>query len=130
MEIKNREVILTINLEGCNTNLVSVEKRLKRMKFRKTFVDDEGYQHYKEYLKNFKSPRKILTKISKLAQKRVYLTAEQVNFFISLEARPTRLDAPKEYAFWMKLNAMQRLDYHCRVIASNDKAVSYEIEIV
>lgn len=130
MEIANHAVVLTINLEGCLGKTPSNELRTHQLRSSKSYTGTDGYMRAHTFEVILKRTRKIVINNPKIIQKSVKLSAEFVNHCISFEARPEKRDAPKEYAFWMRMKPIQRLDFYCRILAEDDRAVSYDFEIV
>ena len=130
MEINNREVILTINLEGCLGKTSSLGTRTLQLKHSRAYRGKDGYLYARGYEVKLKRHRKVIENCARTVTKTVRLNAEQVNYFVSFEARPDKHDYPREWNFWMRMKPLQRLDFYCRILAADDRAVSYNFEIV
>lgn len=117
-------------LEGCLGKTPSNEIRTHQLRSSKSFTGADGYMRAHTFEVKLKRPRKIVINNPKTIQKIVKLNSEYVNHCISFEARPEKRDYPKEYAFWMRMKPIQRLDFYCRILATDDRAVSYDFEIV
>lgn len=130
MEVANHEAILTINLEGCLGKSPSLGTRKLQLKHSRAYRGSDNYLYAHEYEVKLKRHRQVIENCPRTIAKVVRLSAAQVNHYISFEARPDKKEAPKEFAFWMRMKPIQRLDYYCRVLAADDQAVSYDFEVV